>query len=596
MPRSLRWLPVAVIATVAALASAQDADGKKYALLVGVKDYKGTDLQSLKYTENDVEELAGILRASGYRRVTLLTQSEAFSRKNDDFFPTADNVRDNLKAMLAERQPADTVFIAFAGHGVQLKEPAGMFFCPQKSDLADPRTLVALDDVYAALKECKAGTRLLVVDACRNDPMVGRSATVANLASATRPELPKPPGGVAALFSCSAGERAFESDKHKHGIFFHHLIEGMKGKAAGKNGEVDLLGLAQHVMAEVPETTRDEFGLKASQRPHLLSDAQRVTLVRVSAAAVKPQPAADTAPPAVVESAKAAATESDGPKRLAPVRASTETVLLDNCTMAFGLNVGDLANVSPTMKHAVDQMNASWLHANGLTNVKRIYGSMVRTSDGMYRFLAAMECDFDSDAYLSSNPTARVIDRRYGIISDVQNNTPTLYAALPGVGLLTTGADSLPQMQAHLARLHAGKPVTMNPEFRASYSATDKSKTLWLVAELTAGPNDQPQMQAAAAVASALSAAVQLTPQPALRVALKLKNGIDATRAAKGIQQEADGMLNVLWNATLQSGNPQMQLLILPLIRSRNYRLEGREVVLTAGIDAASWRQLTQGQ
>ncbi len=42
---------------------------------------------------------------------------------------------------------------------------------------------------------------------------------------------PKPPGGVAALFSCSAGQRAFEHESLKHGVFFHHVLEGLGGKA-----------------------------------------------------------------------------------------------------------------------------------------------------------------------------------------------------------------------------------------------------------------------------------------------------------------------------------------------------------------------------
>lgn len=366
MPRPHRWLAFAALCAAVASVPAQETEGRKYALLVGVKDYKGTDLASLKYTENDVEEFAALLKAGGFRRVTLLTQSEAFVRKNDDFFPTADNVRDALKITLTDRNPADTVLIAFAGHGVQLREPAGMYFCPQKADLSDPKTLVALDEVYAALKECKAGTRLLVVDACRNDPTAGRSATVANLASASRPELPKPPGGVAALFSCSAGERAFESDKLKHGVFFHHLIEGLKGKAAGKNGEVDLLGLAQYVMTEVPETTHDEYGLKASQRPHLLSDAQRVMLVKVSAA------------PAIVEKSEpapvppvAARPTFDVPVPPAASVVAADVLLPDNAALAFGINLAEIGAGTNPIQQAVNATQATMLQLNGVTNVRR---------------------------------------------------------------------------------------------------------------------------------------------------------------------------------------------------------------------------------
>ena len=80
----------------------------------------------------------------------------------------------------------------------------------------------------AAIPAC----RLLLADACRNDPVVDRSRRVtADLNSVTRPQTAQPPGGVAALFSCSAGELAFEHEELKHGVFFHYLIKGLQGEA-----------------------------------------------------------------------------------------------------------------------------------------------------------------------------------------------------------------------------------------------------------------------------------------------------------------------------------------------------------------------------
>ncbi|GEM_PF-2828663 len=42
----------------------------------------------------------------------------------------------------------------------------------------------------------------------------------------TRPPEKLRPGGAAILFSCSAGEKAFEDPELKHGVFFHFVIEG----------------------------------------------------------------------------------------------------------------------------------------------------------------------------------------------------------------------------------------------------------------------------------------------------------------------------------------------------------------------------------
>src|SRR5262249_24529974 len=49
-------------------------EGKKVALLVGVKKYKKDQLSDLKFTENDVSDLASLLKLDGYHRVVLMTE------------------------------------------------------------------------------------------------------------------------------------------------------------------------------------------------------------------------------------------------------------------------------------------------------------------------------------------------------------------------------------------------------------------------------------------------------------------------------------------------------------------------------------------
>ena len=39
------------------------------------------------------------------------------------------------------------------------------------------------------------------------------------------------PARVLALLSCGKKQRAFEVDTLKHGLFFHHVLEGLRGKA-----------------------------------------------------------------------------------------------------------------------------------------------------------------------------------------------------------------------------------------------------------------------------------------------------------------------------------------------------------------------------
>jgi formylglycine-generating enzyme required for sulfatase activity len=95
---------------------------------------------------------------------------------------------------------------------------------------------------------------------------------------------------VAALFSCSAGERAWESDKLKHGVFFHYVLKGLGGEARDRDGEVTWDGLQTYVRKRVTQDVAGLLGGAVRQTPTLnagelagvspvlldLSDAQQV--------------------------------------------------------------------------------------------------------------------------------------------------------------------------------------------------------------------------------------------------------------------------------------------------------------------------------
>lgn len=146
-------------------------------------------------------------------------------------------------------------------------------------------------EVYEILGKCPAATKIVVIGACRNDPVAARA--VADPVSDEKPKaLAVPPGGVVTIFSCSRGELAAESDRLKHSVFFHHLLEGLRGKAANKTtGEVDVLRLYQHLLDEVPATAAKERGEKFHQTPALSVEREltgRVVLAAQPHAALRP--------------------------------------------------------------------------------------------------------------------------------------------------------------------------------------------------------------------------------------------------------------------------------------------------------------------
>ncbi len=164
----LSFLLVAVV--LVAPGRTRPPAGKKVALLVGVRQYtRNTHFPDLQYSENDVVQLAEILRspAAGFN-VRLLTTT--LGKKKPADAPTAANIRKALTDLLKGLVPRDTVLVALSGHGVALDvaDPTGKganntysFFCPSDADVigvnyatGQSESLVNFSELFDELGKC----------------------------------------------------------------------------------------------------------------------------------------------------------------------------------------------------------------------------------------------------------------------------------------------------------------------------------------------------------------------------------------------------------------------------------------------------------
>ena len=283
-PAVRRLLPAALLGLTAGLPLllAQPPQARRYAVLVGIKEYDHIKLRPLDYSETDVNDLAEVLRGGGYE-VTLLTTTARDAKLR----PTLANINDRLGEVLEKGKRNDTVLVGLSGHGLQFDGQRDAFFCPQDANPSRPETLLSLAGLYNRLDGSGAGVKLLLVDACRDDPK-GKGSKGVNAGNS-----PRPPAGVAALFSCSAGEQSFESDKIKHGVFFYYVLEGLKGKARNDDREVTWDGLQQYVRRRVSRDVGGLIGGEVRQTPALsageLAGEPPVLLV-VNGGAGQPRP------------------------------------------------------------------------------------------------------------------------------------------------------------------------------------------------------------------------------------------------------------------------------------------------------------------
>jgi hypothetical protein len=257
-------------------ASADDqAAGRRVALLVGINAYQKPFFDNLKYAERDVEQMAAQLKALGFE-VTTLTGKSATRQAIDD-------AAVRLVQPLAKD---DLMLVMLCGHGVQVDVvvPGGTvrndaFFCPYDAIANSPATLFSLTRLIDEILAPNVGRKLVLVDACRNDPDPARGARGIEGKVIALPE------DTAVMFSCRKGQRAFENDNLQHGLFTHCVLEGLRGQAA-QNGELDWAGLVAYVnrrMASREFTTAYLPGGGARQEPIPAGGVPYTVLGRVEA-------------------------------------------------------------------------------------------------------------------------------------------------------------------------------------------------------------------------------------------------------------------------------------------------------------------------
>jgi len=133
-----------------------------------------------------------------------------------------------------------------------------------------PDSLVPLDKVYKMMESCPAQQKLLLVDACRNDPSPGgtRSIQTAENTRQFAESLQAPPQGILVMTACVPGQVSVEDSGFGHGVFMYFVMKGLEG-AADRDGDrkVSLLELYQY--SEVKTKTHVRLQRNLIQTPEL---------------------------------------------------------------------------------------------------------------------------------------------------------------------------------------------------------------------------------------------------------------------------------------------------------------------------------------
>ncbi|HSB14104.1 MAG TPA: tetratricopeptide repeat protein, partial [Bryobacteraceae bacterium] len=233
------------------------AQGKTYALLIGISSYRSEQVPQLRFAHRDARVFAQYLKSP---RGGALPDSDVVVLTNEAATTAA--IRNAFETFLKVRAgPKDTVILLIAAHGVAEPE-RGAFLVTYDSDPQDlAATALPMADVHKLLREdlSRVGRVMAYIDACR-------AATVGTIASRTvsvnsSVERLQEAEGEMFLFTASrAKEVSYEGPEFGggHGAFSYFLLGALNGEA-DRNGDniVDLNELIEDVRAKVAEGTHD---------------------------------------------------------------------------------------------------------------------------------------------------------------------------------------------------------------------------------------------------------------------------------------------------------------------------------------------------
>ena len=267
---------------------------KRHALLVGVEEYRDQMISRLQFARADATALADRLHSRcGFDQVRVLAGDGGSDA------PDLVNIVTALRDSAGELREDDLFLFFFAGHGVE-KDGHGYLLARDSLHAYPEHGSLSLELLRKNFERLNSSKRLLLLDACRNSPDVGRGdadnrmgdVISRDIVAAARSKLS---GGTTTslLSACRSGQRAYEWPAKGHGVFTQYLIEGLDG-AAWTDRELAFERLAGFAAKQVRQWSANTPGLPIPQEPwyEKFGDPEPVLL-----AVGKPQGASASARP-----------------------------------------------------------------------------------------------------------------------------------------------------------------------------------------------------------------------------------------------------------------------------------------------------------
>jgi WD40 repeat protein/uncharacterized caspase-like protein len=223
-----------------------------YAVMVGVSDYKGTDLD-LKYAAKDATDLSSVLKVAAGKLLNNPNEAHVFiynltTSPGHDLLPEKASIKKTFDEIAARAAPNDILFVFFAGHGIM--DPATQQFYFLTADASSSTIssgLAAVGISTAELSEwikpahIAAQKRILIFDACNSGGFIKELVKIGNqdqgYMAARNDDKGKQlkaierlneQSGLFILSASASSQSAYEFGRYAQGILTYSLLRSIR--------------------------------------------------------------------------------------------------------------------------------------------------------------------------------------------------------------------------------------------------------------------------------------------------------------------------------------------------------------------------------
>lgn len=199
-----------------------DSSGqKRVALVIGNSAYPGGDLPKLTNPVHDADDIAAALRGFGFQ---VIERKDVGLRE----------MNDAVAEFGRQAANADAALFYFAGHGIQIKSQN--YLVPvdarAQSEAAMAYEAVNVNYLLEELDNAKSRVNIVMLDACRDNPLSGRFRSGGSRGLAAPASAPK---GTVIVYATDPGNVAADG-KGRNGLFTAGILTGLQGQDLSLDG------------------------------------------------------------------------------------------------------------------------------------------------------------------------------------------------------------------------------------------------------------------------------------------------------------------------------------------------------------------------